>query len=408
MRIGVLTYHYEPNFGAQLQTMSTIGFIKRMGHTPILLHWHPKDLDQLYGGGRIPNKQWKCHLDFAQKYFPLTKVCQDENELVQEIERNNLDLIITGSDALFKYKPIALRRHFSRRKFRYITDKIFFFEEVIGNPFYCDYYEMLKKKIPVVAFSVSSQNCNYEKMSEEELLSMRNHLNKFQSITVRDDWTQKMVEYVTGNKSIKITPDPVFSFNQNCYIHIPTKKEILAKYNLQDHYVLISFWTNRMSKNYIQSLASALKQKGKMPVAFPMPEGLKDFGLEQKVNIPISPIDWYSLIINSDGYIGERMHPIVVCLHNVIPFFAFDEYGILNSNILGLRKKYIQKSSKTYHIVNNAGLQGNLYAYKSGETMPSPDEVALLLVNFDGEKCSKFAYMQQQSYEKQMQSYLEL
>ena len=47
MRIGVLTYHCPPNFGAQLQAVSTVGYLRRVGHDVIVLNWYAKDLEEL-------------------------------------------------------------------------------------------------------------------------------------------------------------------------------------------------------------------------------------------------------------------------------------------------------------------------------------------------------------------------
>lgn len=48
MKIGILTYHCVPNFGAQLQALSTVCYLKRAGYEPILLNWYPKDLQVMY------------------------------------------------------------------------------------------------------------------------------------------------------------------------------------------------------------------------------------------------------------------------------------------------------------------------------------------------------------------------
>ena len=98
MRIGVLTYHCVPNFGAQLQAMSTIGFLKRVGHTPVLLHWYPKDLEDVYRR-RVSKEQIVCQMQFAEDNFPLSSLCRNEKQLIKEIEKQQLDMIITGSDA---------------------------------------------------------------------------------------------------------------------------------------------------------------------------------------------------------------------------------------------------------------------------------------------------------------------
>ena len=86
MRVGILTYHCVPNFGAQLQAMSTVGYLKKMGHTPVLLHWYPKDLEQLYAR-RVPKIQGMCQMQFAETFYPLSALCRNEKQLIKEIER---------------------------------------------------------------------------------------------------------------------------------------------------------------------------------------------------------------------------------------------------------------------------------------------------------------------------------
>ena len=158
---------------------------------------------------------------------------------------------------------------------------------------------------------------------------MSKALLNFNTISVRDVWTKRMVEKVTGINDIKVYPDPVFSFNNNCYLPIPTKKEIMEKFHLNEKYVLFSFSGKYCNEPYIQSLADEVERHGFQPVALPMPEKLFAASIKKTIQLPLSPIEWYALIIHSCGYVGERMHPIVVCLHNVIPFFCFDEYGII-------------------------------------------------------------------------------
>lgn len=397
MKIGILTYHCVPNFGAQLQTLSTIGFIKKMGHTPVLLNWYPKDLEDLYRR-RVSKKQIDCHLSFATNNFPLTQLCRNENQLVRQIEDYNLDMILTGSDALFKYVPYSQRnRQFSIRRFRFVNNYVSS-EDIIQNPFFCDYYSQLHKKIPVVAFSVSSQNCPYYLINEEERCLMKTHLSNFQSITVRDSWTKNMVESILGSANIKITPDPVFSFNANNYLKVLSKQEITEKYNLPQHYVLITFSQGQVSSDYIQNICSILKRHQITPVAFPEPEGLIDFGLTNVIQLPLSPIDWYSLIVHSDGYIGTRMHPIIVCLHNAIPFYSFDGNGIKDH----LGGTFNQKSSKVYDILLQAGFDKNTYALKSDSQLPSAHEVAHSLLDFDKAKCFSFAKKMQDMYVDEM------
>ena len=389
MNIGILTYHCVPNFGAQLQVLSTVECVKSLGHTPFVLNWYPKDLEELYSH-RICKEQILCHNFYTEKYLPVTSLCRTEKDLLKTISDNNIDFILTGSDALFKYVPKAKRRYFSLRKFRCITQNIISCEDFPNNPFFYDYYEKLEEKIPVVALSVSSQNCPYKSMDKEERCLIGKSLKNFKKITVRDEWTKEMVEFLTGISDIKVTPDPVFAFNNNCNKYIPSKDEILEKFSLSDKYVLFSFSNKYISDSYINSVITECEERCLQPVALPMPESLRDFGLKDTIKLPLLPIDWYALIKYSCGYIGERMHPIVVCLHNSVPFYSFDEYGVLKRHLGGLVKKVNIQSSKTYHIVKKFGFLNNLYSIKSGQ-QPIAKEIVESLFCFDKNKCNIIA-----------------
>lgn len=408
MRIGVLTYHCVPNFGAQLQCISTVGYLKNIGHEPVVLNWYPQDLEDMYSR-RISCEQVAEHNKFAKQNMPLSCLCRTEEDLIAEVERLNLDAVLAGSDALFKYVPESKRVSFSKKKLRFVKRKLLTVEKIKGNVFFGEFLSKLPKKIKAVAFSVSSQNCNFSKMNDMEKIAMEVALDNYAKISVRDDWTKKMVQTVTGRSDVDVTPDPVFAFNQNNYLSLPSKKEICDKYSLPEKYVLISFWTKYLKKDYIQGLARELQKNGLTPVAFPMPEHLIHFDLDCKINLPLSPLDWYALIKYSHGYIGERMHPIVVCLHNSVPFFCFDEYGTFKKTFFGLRKKYIQSSSKTYHILENAGLGEWLYSYLDEKTeLPGSVDVVRKFMQFPVQECQKFAERTLNRYNQGMKTILEI
>jgi hypothetical protein len=113
----------------------------------------------------------------------------------------------------------------------------------------------------------------------------------------------------------------------------------------------------------------------------------------------ISPLDWYALIKYSCGYIGNNMHPIVVALHNGVPFFSFDNYGTVKFK--GLLTN--EKSSKIFHILTAAGLPENRVFEKSKDyIMPKPDAVLNRILNFDLAKEISFAESYYHKYSEMM------
>lgn len=408
MRVGLLTYHCPPNFGAQLQAISTVGYLKRMGHEPIVLNWYAADLEEMYSK-RIPADQIKCHEAFTEYALPVGVKCSKYADLIKEVDRLGLDAMVVGSDALFKYFPISKRRFFSKRKLKwiYFTQPLSC-EDLEENPFFGDFLSKLTKKIPASVYAVSSQNCPYNLMGAKERKRMAEALSNYNLITVRDAWTQGMVEKITGRNNVRINPDPVFSFNQNCYLEIPSKEDILSKYNLSENYVLLSFSDWFCKSDYIKAIAEEIERRGYQPVALPMPEKLFDAGIEKKIALPLSPLEWYALIIYSKGYVGERMHPIVVCLHNSVPFFCLDEYGTkVRKSFFSRKMVYNPLSSKTYLIVKDADLLNQLYSYQGTEPLLNPALVVDRLLSFDVQKCQKFAVNKQKQYEVGIQEVIE-
>ena len=407
MKIGILTYHCVPNYGAQLQAISTVGYFKRCGHEPIVLHWYPKDLEDMYTSGRIPSEQVSIHQNLTETVLPLSRLCRTEDELISEINRLEIDAIFSGSDALFKYLPDKCCEYIDKRHLKLIHVKRQLSESLDGNPFWGGFISKLKRAIPAVAYSVSSQNCPFYMMSKAEKQRMQAFLSNYTKITTRDEWTKKMVETITGATDIQITPDPVFSFNQNCYLEMPSISNLKEKYDLSDKYALISFSDKFINASYVKELESELLKCGLQPIVLPMPEGVFDFGIKKKIELPLSPLEWYVLIKYASAYIGERMHPIVVSIHNSTPFFCFDEYGICTKKILGLYKHYNRESSKIFSIVNKAELSDYVYSYKSKGKMPTPNDVVKKLIDFPQNRCLSFASAFQKTFETSINNKIE-
>lgn len=403
MKIGILTYHCQPNFGAQLQAISTVGYLRRNGYEPIIINWYAADLEKMYAL-RIPTAQVLCHEQFTEAALPVSTKCQTIQDLIDVIRTERLEGVLVGSDALFKFQPAKCRRHFSFRKLKFVYNhKPLSCELLDDNPFFGAFVRQVGYDLPASVYAVSSQNTPYKQMTWRERQKMSKALSAYREISVRDGWTQQMVCHITSRSDIRIYPDPVFSFKQNCYLKISSSDVVRQKYGLESNYVLFSFRAKRYKPEYIKSIAKCCEQRGFQPVALPMPEELFSAGIEKTIPLPLSPIEWYALIIHSKGYIGERMHPIVVCLHNAVPFFSFDEYGLSETvSAHHGQSRYNPLSSKTYQIISEADLCDQIFSYRSGNPLPSPMSVVDRLLSFDQKKCQDFSIKMQQGYEAGM------
>lgn len=401
MKIGILTYHAVYNFGANLQALSTFNFLKKEGHSPIFIDFFPEELAQAFDR-TVTSQQATAHKAFVLKNFNQTARCLNARDVANEIETNNIEAVIIGSDAVLQHFPLLtrIRIYPSRKKLVVIRMEAVHYDTNFPNPFWGEFLNHLNKQIGTGMMSVSCQNTDFKLFSKNEKKLINNMIGKMSFISVRDKRTQGLIKYVSGGKIVPtVTPDPVFYFNQNVE-GLPSKKEILAKFGLPDNYILLSFNNGKIVSNqWVDLFSESARKLGYHSVALPMPDKTL-FGntLDHQISLPLDPLDWYCLIKYSSGYIGEKMHPIIVSIHNAIPFFCFDNYGITRFKIA-----HFESTSKIYQLLETAGLQKYRFSTKRLLTSPPNPEVVLKhICSFDKELCLKFANRMQNDYASMM------
>jgi len=303
-----------------------------------------------------------------------------------------------GSDAVLQHSTLLSRMKL--RKSGLTFGSLPESSVLFPSPFWGSFFSSKKNELTLLLLSASSQNARFGFFRGKLRKEMKLALQNFKTITVRDRWTNKMIRYLTrGAINPMITPDPVFAYNQNISEQY-SAEELKKKFNLPDEYILFSFRKhNAVSYSWLESFKALAEKDNIACVALAVPAGIPfkhPFSLE--INTPLGPKEWYGLIKHSSAYIGENMHPIVIALHNSVPFYSFDSYGIV-------KYKYFvnEKSSKIYDLLSLADfLEHKINILGRGYKSPGPDEVFLRIKKFDYKKCSDFSEKQYDLYLKMM------
>lgn len=344
MKIGILTYHWVFNFGANLQTLSTIGYLRRKGHEPIVINWVPEDSERQYIES-TSKEQAQVFVDFQMKYYPLTRLCRNAKDVAEVIKENGIEMVFEGADTLF-----MLRKPKVDNK----TGKVIppYSDTVFPNPFWGEYLNYCD--VPIVGFSIATLQTDAEDFLDIAEEAGR-YLKRFAKLTVRDEPTKKLVSSFTKGAIVPaITPDPVFAFNENVEIY---DSSVLKALGVNSEYYLICIPEpyNKKLEKWVEELAEIMKKAGKTVYELPRQTGVKCFDIPQLPRTNITPIEWYVLIKNCSGYIGGLMHPIVTCIHNKVPFYVVDYYGI-HYHMRYFHRFTRINTSKTYQIVKECGL----------------------------------------------------
>lgn len=398
MKIGLLAYHAACNYGAFLQLLSTIEYIKKNGDSPIVINWIPNDFRKDYEKRSRPEVR-ALYAQLREKYYPMTEICETDEQVARVIDKEAIEAVIIGSDAVSQHHPLRERIHFPCRRILYIghptSDRMF------PNCFWGSFNKYLRNPVPAAVISGSSQDSKFYFIHGRTKKMMKQSILNFRYISVRDDWTQKMIEYLTDGEVVPdITPDPVFAFNCNASHLVPSKEEILSKYGIPDDYIILSFkGQNFVTQVWIDKFQWLANGQGLACVKLPYADAPAFGNIQYSVGDTLTPLEWYALIKYSKGYIGNNMHPIVTSITNGVPFFSFDNYGI--PIIDG--KCTNGESSKIYHILKQADLLENrLYTLSQDYSPIEPDETLNAILSFDNKKAAAFAIDYNQKYEQMM------
>ena len=398
--IGLMAFHAANNFGANLQIFSTYSYLKNHGFQPIVINYVPVDAKVFNARSLFSKEQVAAHQSFVGQ-MKMTRSCLTSEDVAKVIKENDIEGVVIGSDAIAQHHPFFSRIIFPSKRHivsfeRPTSDRMF------PNAFWGEFQQYLDKPVPTAIISASNQQSEYRQFTPWMMAKMRKMLANVNYISARDVWTQKMYNKIfSGKRTVEITPDPVFAFNHNVH-GIPSKEEILTKFKLPEKYILLCVRDSKtVSDAWVLNFDKICIDNGYTCVAFPLPQGLQNNKmLECKIELPLSPMDWYAIIRYASGFVGNNMHTIVSSLHNAVPLFCFDQYGIRHFNY------YVNsESSKIYDILRRAGFEENRVATSTVyDVIPSPQYVFDMLMKFDRNKCETFAETYYQRYLNMMKN----
>ncbi len=395
MKIGILTFFRVQNFGANLQALSTFFALKKRGHEPIFIYYESDEMSWTFGQFTTDNAQKHEHYNFVDKYLPQTPICRDVDDINCIIKNEGIEAIVVGSDAVLQHSPFLSR--IKRGRIRPIYLRKVTPEGMFPNPFWG---YGINDEIPMSIMSASSQNSSFSLFSKRLCRKMADSLSRMKYISVRDNWTKKMLDTIFGHDAnFPVTPDPVFAFNKNVSGIIPGKTDIVNRHKLPDKYILFCLPSQCINEETLLEFKIRFSNLEKECVAFPLPNGMKfQHPFDYEVALPLNPLDWYAIIKNASGYIGCNMHPIVVCLHNSVPCYSIDNWG--RRNFFG--KAVRDDSSKVKDILTIFGIEDNHAYIDRGLCNISVDDVVRKIERFPIENIKKQANEYETIYKKMM------
>jgi len=317
LKVGILTYHHSYNFGANLQTLATQSMLRRRGVDAIVINFQdPKKVAAFKG--IVSQEQASQHEAFFAEYYTQSPLFT-RSEQIEEFCRGELDGVIVGSDAVFrliaKYSPRRVVKRLLRRDSQYAS----FSQSEFLPPYWLNWDGKTKNTSFVkVSLAASSRSTPFLFLKPSLMSDVKTAINDFDYVTVRDEWTQKMLRFLTfGRQSVDICHDPVFGLNSA--FELPGRFATMPDLART---ILVSVDVSpQWRKEFVAEAHKRGYQVKLLPNAedyFPYPES------DGEVALPMSPLAWYGHLANAAGYVGFRFHALVSCLANQTPVVTVD------------------------------------------------------------------------------------
>ena len=197
MRIGILTFHRSYNYGAYMQCFSLVKRIEKEfpEHSIEVIDYNSVKAFQRYDNEilkypeeeRDKVKQRNEQFIPCQEELPLSKkkIISDQMDEVVQYMNENYDIVIAGSDAIWNWNVRGF-------------PNIWFLKD----------YNGIK-----MSYAASVHGMIYQNMTEEQKQYVKESLNDFRYIGVRDITTEEFVEYAAPGLTVHHNCDPTMFLN---------------------------------------------------------------------------------------------------------------------------------------------------------------------------------------------------
>lgn len=313
MKVGILTFHFAPNYGAVFQVLGMQAALQRLGHEPIFLNYRPEYMGRRYSplkgwglrsGRRVVSvfRSRLCELKRRKKFrryiesnLSLSKPLANRDELIEM--SNSCDAIVVGSDQVWNLNWYGE------------------FDDTYFLGFLEEASQCLK---------VGYGACFGSRDQPLDIFSKAIcHLQKFDAIGMRNDFGRQLLSE-EGIVTSDVILDPAFLLNSNA------RKNSNSMF--QQRVVVYSV------DNITTPICRGIAKKAGEHLQLPVVEIRSEAQPARDEVIEIMDVDlgeWLSVMASARFLCVSSFHGCVFAIENMIPFVVVTE-GAKTDRVLDL------------------------------------------------------------------------
>lgn len=286
MKIGILTFHNTPNFGATLQCYALVQYLQSQGHSvEVINYMPPKALRRYFRSQFLGRRRSLRNLGKFQKFrqfvhdkIPLSGGPMFRPSALKALDDGRYDVVFTGSDEVWKVDQIR----------------------PLDGSFYFDFLSPSKTRLCSFAASASTVT------DLRAYPQTKGWLARFHEIAVRDPHTGDAVKDLTGIEP-DLVCDPTFLWDFSAETH--------PQVHQGGKYLALYGWPNAEDSAKIRAYAD---RHGLQVVGVGARNPICDVEY-----IDIGPTEWLGLMRHSSTVVTDFFHGIIFALLFNRPLYAY-------------------------------------------------------------------------------------
>lgn len=334
--IGVLTFHNNENRGAILQAYALCGLLEKTFDAEVtLIDYRTKSKEKNRRNSLFVTKRLERILKTPQRVkdrrivgvfsdgeLPTSKesiVTDNHQEAIAWLEKQDYDMVVTGSDEIWKI---------NEQQSSDLRSRIY-----PSRPFPNLYFLGPSISASKVSYAASANKTNLDALSSQTLETFRQHLQAYDFISVRDRHTKDVLEKL-GIENVSLVPDPTFM------VEIPTRtvEPSLRNQGINLDKPILGF--HGPNQRVFEEICQQYRERG-FQIVTPRSSPFADVELEGVVD----PFEYYTAYQHFDMVVTNSLHSTIFSLKHGVPFATIDTTSI-----------YENIESKTHSLLQDVSL----------------------------------------------------
>lgn len=315
MKIAILTWLYNGNYGTLLQAYALQSFLKREGYDVSNINYKPSAIEKA-------KNLIKCHNSFSlfkEKFDGYLSKKQGQPELLCQRNKAFEQFLSKNFNLTKQYSKPNELTELSGKYDAYICGSDQIWSPMLLNPVY--YFNFLSENERRYAYACSF---GVSEIPSRKMEIIREYLEKFVEISVREKTGVKIVKTLTG-KNVPMNVDPTLLLEYEEW------NELAVNPCINGQYVFAYFLS---SKKSYEEIAKKVAQKYNCELVL-IPTQKEHYKFDGTIIQNAGPCEWLGLVENSCAVVTDSFHGSIFSLIFKKDFYVtkrFDDTSVKSQN----------------------------------------------------------------------------